>query len=766
MRPDLLAASDHGFDALGRRATTPPSLGRCLVRSDVGMLVVADALAVSSPASAAEIDELLGTGDVDAVLDALDRLQRRGVVVVENGVAAPVAGLDDLLHRPLGLGRSIAELWDHLSPPVAADLVELLAVGGAHRPSTTARAVACRMREPDGLARLLDGAPDNTEAIIDALVEQRSPAIGLPAGHLYRDVDRYDPLTWMLGRGLIVPVNDGLAELPREVVIARSPQGLAPGAVLRPIGVQPVAGLGVDQVSAAAADQAARALEACEALLRLAVGGEISVRKAGGVGVRELRRLGKLLALEPRDAGRLLELLHAARLVAASPGAVTETPLAGAWWGQSRARRWLVLVRAWLASPSFLSRALSTDEAGDPVPALGGDDPVAAAHAGRRVMLEAITTVGGGSAHDPDQLTEAVVWRSPNLWGTGDPPPEVLVEWSLAEAALLGLTALDAAAPVLDALVSEDDEAVNRLATAALGDDQGQFVLQSDLTAVGLGPLDPAVAGDLGELADRVAGLSVPTYRFSEASLRRGFDRGWTAEGVESFLVEHAMSGLPQPLSYLIADVDRRYGSVRVLGATSVVVADDEASAVELAATARAARLGLRLVAPTVLVGPVDPHRMVEELRAEGLFPTLDGSTIGLSAGVGRRRSRSEGTGNADKTVGSDVAEGGIDLPPDWTGPPLVEAALSGEVAEAVEALLATDEAPVAGSATDARFDLDRRLARLWNRPAVVMHLSNGELVEVRGVLVDIDDTLTLLGDGGLEEVAVESVVSVEDPAR
>ncbi|MGF1595860.1 MAG: helicase-associated domain-containing protein [Acidimicrobiales bacterium] len=745
-RPDLLPASDRGFGAVARKAATPLSLGRCLVRADVGMLVVAEALAVAEVASADELDELLGTRDVAGVIDALRRLERQGVVVIEEGVARPVGALGDLLHRPLGLGPSFVELAVHTPPSVLDGLADAVGVDGASSPSATARAVARRLRDPSVVARLLEGAAPTTGDLLDALVGQRSPAVGLPTGHLYRAVDRSDPLAWLLATGLLVAVNDGLAELPREVVIASRPGGLAPGAALRPIGVVAVDGVAADEVTAVAAERAARTLEGAEAVLRRVERGEVDLRKSGGVGVRELRRVGREVDLDPADVGRLLELLHDARLINPVGAAVVATELAPRWWGLARPIRWAVLVRAWHASPSFASRVLSTEVDGSPLPALGQAEPVAAAHAGRLAVLDAIASLPPGAAYDPHQLTEAVVWRSPNLWGTGEPPPETLVGWTLDESTLLGLTACDAPTPILRALASGRHADLEHLAEGVLGHDQAQVVLQTDLTAVALGPLDPTVAGSLGDLADRQSGSSVPTYRFSDVTIRRAFDRGWTAETARRFLTTHALSGVPQPLDYLIDDVARRYGSVRVLAATAVIVADDEATAVEIASTVRAARLGLRLVAPTVLIGPAEPHRLVDELRAEGLFPVLDGETVVLRGG---------------STAGDDeLGDNRPPLPADWTGPALTEAALAGEVADAVDALRADDTPPVDVPV------VDRRLHLLWNRPAVIRSLRNGELVEARGIVVGVGETVTLLNEAGIEEVPASDVVSVEDPTR
>ncbi|MCP4226149.1 MAG: helicase-associated domain-containing protein [Actinomycetia bacterium] len=762
-RPDLLPASDEGFEALARKASTALSLGRCLVRSDVAMLVVAQALAVASPATADEIDALLGTNDVDAVLDALARLAGRGVVVVEDGVVNPVGALDDLMHRPMGLGPSFVELADQVPPEVFDDMAHRLGVVGAAKRSATARAIAKRLSHPDGLAVILAGATSTTVELLESLVEQRSPAVGLPVGYLYQHLSDDDPLAWMLNRGILVAVSDGggrigggrvggLAELPREIVIASRPQGLAPTAALRPIEVRPVVGLAVDVVGSAAADRASTALEAAESLLRLAAEGAVSVRRSGGVGVREAKRLAKILDLEARDVGRLLELLLEARLIQLRSDRVMPTELAAPWWRLTRGRRWLVLVRAWVGSSAFISSALSLDVDGRPVPALIDHDMVAAAFAGRQIMIEAITSLGRGEAYDPDQLTEAVVWRSPNLWGTGDPAPEELVTWTLEEAELLGLVANNAATPTLMTLASGDDAQLEELVAVTLGHDQDQLVLQSDLTAVALGPLDPKLAGELAELADRQPGSSVPIFRFSESSIRRGFDRGWTVATISEFLTAHALSGVPQPLTYLLSDVERRYGTVKVMEATAVIVTADEATAVEIASTARAARLGLRLIAPTVLIGPAEARQLLDELRTEGFFPVLHGDNDNVGP-----------DGEGQSSDGNDDG-----LPADWTGPVLTEAALPGEVADAVDALRSNDTPSTVGPAAKGAKpgSTDHRLHLLWNRMAVVTYRRDGELAEVRGVVVAIDESLTLLSENGVEELPLDAVVTVEDPTR
>ncbi|MEM7276352.1 MAG: hypothetical protein AAF547_24980, partial [Actinomycetota bacterium] len=516
-RADLLAASDRGLDAVARKAGTAVSLGRALVAADVGMLVVAEALVAKSPATVADLDDLLGTEDPVGIADAVERLRRRAVVVVEDGVVFPVGALADLLHRPLGLGPSFVELADQLAPDVFDRLAaRLRAVGTDHR-SATARAVAHRLSDPIALAVVLEDAPDDARRLLEDLIDRRSPAVALPTGFPYKTLDPADPLAWLLGAGLVAPVTETGAELPRELVMAGRPDGLAPGAAIRPVELDAVDGLSADVVSGDAADRANLFLDAAESILRLVGNGEVSVRKAGGIGPRELKRLAKRCGLEPLATARLFELLALARLITVTEGRLAATELAGRWWRMQRHRRYLALARAWLVADRFLSRGL-LDGDGTSMIALGDAEPVAAAAAGRAVALATVCRVPDGAAFDQDQLAGAIVWQGPNLWGTGQPPAEVLVDWTIEEAELLGLIAGSAPSPILRALVAEDETALTEVAGDALADDQDRFVLQSDLTAVSFGPLAPSIGRSLAQMADRAGEADGRTagYRFTE----------------------------------------------------------------------------------------------------------------------------------------------------------------------------------------------------------------------------------------------------------
>ena len=83
---------------------------------------------------------------------------------------------------------------------------------------------------------------------------------------------------------------------------------------------------------------------------------------------------------------------------------------------------------------------------------------------------------------------------------------------------------------------------------------------------------------------------------------------------------------LPQPLTYLIRDVGRRHGRLRLLPAVSVIRSDDEALLAEVAADRRLAKLGLHRIAPTVLGCAVPVDAALSRLRAVGYFPVAEGA--------------------------------------------------------------------------------------------------------------------------------------------
>ncbi len=194
-----------------------------------------------------------------------------------------------------------------------------------------------------------------------------------------------------------------------------------------------------------------------------------------------------------------------------------------------------------------------------------------------------------------------------------------------------------------DARASREAESARLLAERlpALLD---HFLLQADLTAVAPGPLQRELAQAMVVAAEVESTGGATVYRFTPYSVRRALDAGWSAADLHAFLAERSRTPVPQPLTYLVDDVARKHGRMRVGAATSYLRCDDEAALTQLLADRRTEALRLRRLAPTVLVSAVPPDILLERLRELGLAPAAeaaDGAVLTLRATSHRTPPRS-----------------------------------------------------------------------------------------------------------------------------
>ena len=145
-------------------------------------------------------------------------------------------------------------------------------------------------------------------------------------------------------------------------------------------------------------------------------------------------------------------------------------------------------------------------------------------------------------------------------------------------------------------------------------------MLQSDLTAVASGQLSAAASRLLAVTAVPESRGTATIWRFTPDSVRAALDDGWSADELRAELAAASDRPLPQPLDYLIGDVARRHGSVRVRGVRSCVTGE-EAEISEILHTRSLRRLQLSRLAPTVLASPLEADDLLPKLRAAGFAP-------------------------------------------------------------------------------------------------------------------------------------------------
>jgi hypothetical protein len=218
-------------------------------------------------------------------------------------------------------------------------------------------------------------------------------------------------------------------------------------------------------------------------------------------------------------------------------------------------------------------------------------------------------------------LAALVRWRRPYGLGAGDPRARLEATW--AEAALLGAIGAGCVSTAGQALL-RDELGSLPAALAAVGAAVDTVTLQADLTAVVAGTPTARLAAVLDSAADRETSGVASVWRFDGRSVRRALDGGQTPQELEAALTELAPAGMPQPLAYLIRDAGRRHGRIRAQAAACCLRSDDEALLAEAAADRRLRALGLRLVAPTVLLADRPVAETLAALRAAGYAPLAE----------------------------------------------------------------------------------------------------------------------------------------------
>ena len=159
-----------------------------------------------------------------------------------------------------------------------------------------------------------------------------------------------------------------------------------------------------------------------------------------------------------------------------------------------------------------------------------------------------------------DSLREHVAWLYPA--SVADAQGRVDAHTRLAE--WLGVTAHQAPSSAGAALVEDGPDAATTLMAAQFPAEIDRVYLQHDLTIVSPGPLTPEIESRLRGIAELESRALASTFRISAASVDRALTAGETADGIREFLSTISLTGLPQPVDYLIADAAERHGRVRV----------------------------------------------------------------------------------------------------------------------------------------------------------------------------------------------------------
>jgi hypothetical protein len=654
LRPDLVVPVPADISALAIRAQSRVSVARALDGLDQFTLQILDAARLTRlpDAGTTSTEAILAMATAGpnspaptAVRTAVNRLRALFLLYGPESDLHVAASVDEVSPYPAGLGRPAAEL-DLRTAALCAD--------------------------PAKLRRTLLAAPPSARAILDRLAAGppvgsvppgalQAPAVGaedsLPPDATNGGSPTGSPVRWLVDNRLLVPIsgprsgNPGTVELPREVglLLRRDSGPLGP---LRtsppPVAAAPREAKAVDS---AGAGQTMEVVQHTEALLEALAAEPAPVLRSGGIGVREQRRLARAVGLDEPTTALLLEVAYAAGLSGEVELAGATTTRYGAdqqvlptggyevWRAGSLAQRWEQLARAWLTMTRQVGLIGQRDDRNRPITVHSAEAERAGAPAARRAVLGVLADLEPATAPTPEEVLELLDWRAPRRSrGRETAHREVLAE--AAQLGVTGLGALTSYGRLLLADVTEADErgaddplglrsdtesgdpsSTVRALDALLPAPVDHFLVQADLSVVVPGPPDPALAGELEVVAEHESAGGASVHRVTTASVRRALDAGYSADDLHALFRRRSRTPVPQGLTYLVDDVARKHGGLRVGSAGGYVRSDDEALLTEVLADRRLESLAFRRLAPTVLSTPYQVQRMLMALRDAGYAP-------------------------------------------------------------------------------------------------------------------------------------------------
>jgi hypothetical protein len=565
-RPDLVTPVPPDIASLAVRACSAPSLARAIDSLNKWQLQVLEAVvSVNEPFTEKTIASLT---DKQAA-SALEHLIKVGLVYPsDDGLRVPTQVREVLGAEPAGLGP--------------ASMVKL------------------KLSE-------LEQSPLDSKKILERLMW------GPPRGSV-GDIKNPGPgVAWLLERKFLVALDQRTVILPREVAIE-----LRGKKIHKELCAQAPEFTGTKrekkQVDLAAIANVSTVLRWVEELLNFWAEEPADALRAGGLGVRDLKTLSTHLGVDDACTAFIAELAYLTSLISIDANdQILPSNKFDIWLMQSPADRWQMLASAWLIT-SRVSGLVGRLESKN-VAALGPElDRVNASKV--RGLTLSLLKENPGIAPDWNSFKSSLDWRAPVRRNSS--LQDELAEWTLREAEWLGITGQGAISKYGIGFLNGDDlDLINQ----DLPKTVDHILIQSDNTAIAPGPLEHEISQSLAMMAEIESRGGATVYRFTEATIRRALDHGKTGDEIKSFLAKTSKTPMPQPLEYLIADVAKKHGKLRVGNTSSFIRCEDTALISQIINDKKLEILGIRRIAPEVVICEMDATDAMRILRECGYLP-------------------------------------------------------------------------------------------------------------------------------------------------
>jgi len=582
VRPDLLSPVPTDLSALSARANSTPSLMRALESLNKFQLeVLTSASTLNQPFSKSELLSV-------SVPEAGEELLRlwAAALVYKDGTKFRLPGnLGQLIgDEPAGLGPRSMKKIDF---------------------------------------KALKDLPDDSAAVLERLTW------GPPRGQVGNIKSPGKSIGWLLEHDYLVVMDSKTVVLPREVGMH-----LRGGKVFKEYSPTASKFVGTSRkqkdVDRAAIANISNFLRWCEELAHHWSDEPPIALRSGGLGIRDLKRSADHLGIAENCVAFVAEVLYLGGLIVIdADDQILPTNSFDIWMSRSLEERWSALVSLWLETSRV--SGLSGKAGEKNIAPLGPELDRAGISSMRKVTLNILAE---NLESDPviKNLQEIIAWQMPQRFNAE------YIEWTLREAEWLGLTGQGALSEFGVAFLNgSDDLGVER----ALPKPVDHILIQADNSAIAPGPLTVELANMIGTIADIESRGGASVYRFSESSIRRGLDHGQTGEQIKDFLKKTSKTPVPQPLEYLINDVAKRHGRLRVGMAQTYIRCEDEGLLTQILHDKKLESLRFRKLAPQVLICDFETGDVIATLREANYLPAAENASGILISAPAIRRAKS-----------------------------------------------------------------------------------------------------------------------------
>ena len=581
-RPDLLSPVPTDFSAFSARANSTPSLLRALESLNKFQLEVLTAACVlPEPFSKSELIAVT-TPEAQEVLTEL----LTAALVYKDGTKfrAPTNLKQLIGDEPAGLG------------PISQKKIDF---------------------------KVLAQLPQDSAAVLERLTW------GPPRGQVSNIKAPGKAIGWLLENNLLLAVDSRTVVLPREVGLH-----LRGGKVFKYYSSKAERFTGTPRkqkdVDRAAIANISNFLRWCEELAHNWSDEPPMALRSGGLGIRDLKRSAEHLGISESCVAFVAEVLYLGGLIVVdTDDQILPTNSFDIWMSRSLEERWGTLVSLWLETSRVSGLVGKFGEKN--IAPLGPELDRAGIASMRKVSLNILAQ---NPEIDPELKTiqEIIAWQIPQRFNAE------YIEWTLREAEWLGLTGQGAISEFgLAFLNNSEDLGVE----SALPKPVDHILIQADNSAIAPGPLTLELANKIGTIADIESRGGASVYRFSESSIRRGLDHGQTGEQIKDFLKKTSKTPVPQPLEYLINDVAKRHGRLRVGSALAYIRCEDEGLVAQILHEKKLEHLQLRKLAPQVLVCDSESSEVISSLREASYLPAAESANGILISAPAIRRAKS-----------------------------------------------------------------------------------------------------------------------------